>query len=55
MLGGGPQIGIEQSSYLVNEEDEVVRVCVSINQEFSGTVTANIFTLDGFAMGMLLR
>ena len=48
---GVPSIGLELSSYSVSEEDEAVRVCVSLTQEVSFTVTATISTADGTAMG----
>lgn len=47
----GAEVGLEISSYSVSEEDEAIRVCASINQEFSGTVTATITTSDQSALG----
>ena len=48
------QIGFELSAYTVEEEDEAVQICVSINQPFSGTVTATVSTIGQSAQGKSL-
>ena len=48
------QIGFELSAYTVEEEDEAVQICVSVNQPFSGTVTATVSTIGQSAQGKSL-
>lgn len=47
----GPRIGLELPVYTTTEESGAVRLCVSITQMISGTVTATVSTSSQTAIG----
>ena len=47
----GASVGLELSAYTVSEEDEAVRVCVSLTQQVSSRVVVTVSTSDGTATG----